>query len=122
MPDEKRRFTRVSFKVRAEVTVGDALYCAEEIQNLSMGGCLLPVSVDLEPGTQCGVRILLSGTSSELSVRVDGEIVRSDPGAVAVRFVQIDPDSFFHLQNIVRYNAPDADAVEVELHEHAGRA
>lgn len=120
MSDEKRRFTRVPFKVNAEVTVKDALYSAEEVKNLSVGGCLLPITADLERGNQCQVRIVLTGASSELSIRVDGEVMRCAPGAVAIKFVRIDPDSLFHLQNIIRYNAPDADTIEVEIREHVG--
>ena len=69
MSEEKRRFTRIPFRVKAEMTVNDVLYGAEEISNLSVGGCLLLIRVDLEPGSACHVRIVLSGTSSELSVR-----------------------------------------------------
>lgn len=118
MSDEKRRFTRVPFRVRAEMTIDNALYYAEEISNLSIGGCLLPITADLEPGTSCLVRILLSGTSSELNVRVNGKILRHDHGTVAIKFTHIDPDSLFHLQNIVRYNFSDTDAVEGEILDH----
>lgn len=69
MAEEKRRFTRIHFRVKAEMTVNDVLYRAGEISNLSVGGCLLPVRADLEPGSVCHIRMLLSGTSSELSVR-----------------------------------------------------
>ena len=51
MPEDKRRFTRVSFSVKAELTANNVLYIAEEITNLSVGGCLLPIEADLEPGT-----------------------------------------------------------------------
>jgi len=43
MTDEQRRFSRVSFRVRAEMTVNNVLYSSEEINNLSVGGCLLPI-------------------------------------------------------------------------------
>ncbi len=69
MSEEKRRFTRIPFRVKAEMTVNDVLSRTEEISNLSVAGCLLPVRADLEPGGVCHVRMLLSGTSSELSVR-----------------------------------------------------
>lgn len=122
MSQEKRRFTRVPFKVHVQLTVDDFLYSSEEISNLSVGGCLLPITGDLEEGTQCHVRIMLSGTSSELSIGADGKIVRCTPDAVAVEFVRIDPDSLFHLQNVVRYNSPDPDAVEADLRKHLSRA
>ena len=121
MTDEKRRFTRIVFKVNAEMTVNNVLYSAEEIINLSVGGCLLPMTeAGLEPGTGCHVRILIGGTSSEMSITVDGEIKRSEPGTIAVKFVRIDPDSLFHLQNVIRYNSPDPEAVDREISEHHG--
>ncbi|MBN1842088.1 MAG: PilZ domain-containing protein [Deltaproteobacteria bacterium] len=122
MSEEKRRFTRVPFKVHVQLTVDDVSYSAEEISNLSVGGCLLPISGDLEAGAQCHVRIVLSGTTRELTIGTDGKIVRCTPDAVAVEFVRIDPDSLFHLQNVVRYNSPDPDAVEAELRKHLSRA
>ena len=120
MPEEKRRFTRVPFRVSAEITAHDFLYRAEEILNLSIGGCLLPVKADLEPGTGCDLKIIMAGTTSELSIRVKGEIMRCDAGAVAVKFTGIDTDGLFHLHNIIRYNSPNYEAVEREIQEHRG--
>jgi len=120
MSDDKRRFTRVPFRVEAEITVEEFSYNTEEIKNLSVGGCLLPVSAPLDVGAACHVKILLSGTSSELHIEVDAQVVRCGAGEVAVKFTGVDLDSFFHLQNIVRYNSPDPDAVEEELRAHLG--
>ncbi len=120
MESERRRFTRIPFKVKAELTANDVLYSADEIRNLSVGGCLIPILADLKSGTVCNIRILLSGTNSELSIRIDGEIIRKVPEAVAVKFIGIDHDSLFHLQNIVRYNATDPDIVEQEILDHPG--
>ncbi len=120
MTDEKRRFSRIPFRVRAEMTVNNVLYSSEEINNLSVGGCLLPIKVDVETGAKCNLKILLSGTNSELSVRVGGKITRCEPGSVAIKFTEIEPDSLFHLQNIVRYNSPDTDRVEQEISNHPG--
>ena len=120
MREEHRRFTRIPFKTRAEMIVHDHVYEAEEIINLGVGGALLPISAEFDPGTVCRLRILLSGTSSELIIRTDGEIVRSEGDTVAVKFTGIDPDSLFHLQNILRYNAPDAESIEREIEAHPG--
>ena len=120
MPEEKRRFTRVSFSVKAELTANNVLYTAEEITNLSVGGCLLPIEADLEPGKVCLLKILLSGTATELSIQVEGKIVRCKSGTMAIRFTRIEPDNLFHLQNIIRYNYPDTDKVEHELGKHPG--
>jgi hypothetical protein len=120
MTDEKRRFTRIPFKVNAEITANDILYSVKEISNLSIGGCLLQIKADLEPGTICRLKIMLSGTNNELSIKIVGEINRCFPGAVAVKFTRIDPDSLFHLQNVIRYNAPDPEVIDQEIIEHPG--
>ncbi len=119
MTDEKRRFTRTPFKVRAEIETSDARYCAAEISNLSIGGCLLPIQADLEPGTVCRMKIILEGTG-DVCIRVEGKVVRSPPETVALQFHRIDRDSLLHLQNVIRYNAPDANAVDMEILKHPG--
>ena len=115
MREERRRFSRISFKVSAEMTTDDAVYHVDEIVNLSMGGCLLPIKADLAQGISCRVKIFLSGTDSEVNPRIDGEVSRVEGAAVAVRFIRIDPESLIHLQNIIRYNSPDADVIEREI-------
>ena len=112
---ERRRFSRVPFKTKAEIRVNKALWYAKEVDNLSVGGCLLPIAADLEPQTLCQVSILLSGRTSELNVKIDGKVVRCEQGAVAIKFTHIDPESLFHLQNIVRYNSEDPGSIEQEI-------
>ncbi len=120
MAKNKRRFTRVRFKVRAEMIVNDVVYTANEIDNLAVGGCLMPVSGEMAPGDACTVKVFLIGASSELEIKMDGEIIRSGPGETAVKFTGIDPDSLYHLQNIILYNSEDPGVVEQELNEHPG--
>jgi hypothetical protein len=120
MLDEKRRFTRVPFQVKAEITIDNVIYSSDKIINLSIGGCLLPLEMDAEKGTKCLLRILLDGTNSEISIKVKGEIFRCESGTVAIKFTAIGAESLFHLQNIVRYNYPDTDKIEQEIMKHPG--
>ncbi len=119
MTDEKRRFTRTPFKVKAEIKTSNARYCAADISNLSVGGCLLPIKADLEPGTVCQMKIILEGTG-DVCIRVKGKVVRSPPETIALQFNRIDLESLLHLQNVIRYNAPDANAVDMEIIKHPG--
>jgi len=120
MPENKRKFSRIPVKFDAELTIGDVTYRVGEIMNLGMGGCLLPIQENLEPGTVCHLRILLSEAENIIPIEITGKIKRSDSETVAVQFTRIDPDSLFHLRNIVRYNYPDADVVEREIRKHPG--
>jgi hypothetical protein len=120
MSEEKRRFSRIPFRVNAEITIGERSFLVDEIDNLSIGGGLFPIEDHLEAGATCQVEIILEGSSSELSIYVSGEVIRSADGNVAIQFVRIDPDSLFHLQNIIRFNAPDPDVIEEEIRRHPG--
>lgn len=120
MSDEKRRFTRVQFRVQAEITINDVKYTTDQIKNLSIGGCLLPINADLNAGSECILKILMSGASSELTLEVAGKIIRCDQGEAAIKFTGIDPDSLMHLHNIVLYNSSDAQSVEEEIQRHPG--
>lgn len=120
MADEGRRFTRIPFKVFTQLKTKDAVYSTNQISNLSVGGCLLPITSDLIPGTSCSILIRLEGTADETIIRIKGEILRTYTHSVAVKFVLIDMDSLFHLQNIIRYNSEDPEKVEDEISRHPG--
>jgi hypothetical protein len=47
-----------------------------------------------------------------------GKVVRQDDSGVGVQFEEIDIDTFYHLKNIVYYNADDPDQVEDQLVEN----
>jgi hypothetical protein len=115
MKEERRQSNRIVFRVRAELSVQDLHYRAEEISNLSLGGCLLPISEELALGTACQVEIHIGGTSSELNIRVEGEILRCNEKGVAVKFTKIGRDSLLHLQNIIRHSEPYSESAAKEF-------
>ena len=120
MNEERRRFIRFPFMMKAELILRDKVYEADELLNLSIGGCLLPIQSEIHPNTPCTVMINLGDSESEPVVRVEGVIVRNEHGKVAVKFTAVDPENLNHLQRIARYNAPDPDRVEKEILEHPG--
>ena len=120
MAPEKRKFSRIPFRMRCKVTMAEATYELDEMNNLGVGGCLLSIDATPDSGTPCELEILLTGSSSQLTVHVSGEVLRVGGRGVAVGFMRIDPDSLFHLQNIVRYNSNDPEQVESEIRKHPG--
>ena len=120
MAPEKRRFTRVRFKVKARLTIDEQRYTTDRLDNLSVGGCLLPLEGEIRSGAACQLKILMGGASSHLNINVEGEVVRSTSGQTAVKFIRIEPDSLYHLQNIVLYNADEPDIVEQEIDVRPG--
>ncbi len=120
MSEEKRRFSRIFFDMRAELIFADTNYTVKQIANLSIGGCLLEIKDDLPVGAGCILRIILDDTPQGLKVEVNGEIVRNDAEIVGVKFTQIDPGNLFHLQNIIQYNAENPDKIREEIKSHPG--
>lgn len=120
MTQEKRRFSRIHSKIEVEVVVDERPYRTGQVINLGVGGCLLGITADLKPGAPCSLRFVLGDADTGPEIRVNAEVIRCEPEGIAVRFKTIDPDSLFHLQNLVRYNSEDLEAVEQEIKEHPG--
>jgi hypothetical protein len=118
MTNEKRRFSRIFFNVKARLTVDGAVYPVDRIVNLSVGGCLLEIEKEFPLGSDCKFTILLEWMAP--GVDVFGEIVRAGEGEVGLKFTSIEPENLFHLQNIIRYNAENPDVIEEEISAHPG--
>jgi len=120
MTGEKRRFLRFPFNTKADFSVEGISYEVDEIINLSIGGCLLSIPVNPDPGTPCTLRINLGLRGNDPIVSIAGHIVRCDQGIVAVKFTRIDPESLLHLQKIALYNSHNPERVEQEITENPG--
>ncbi len=120
MSEESRRFTRIKYGVPAIITVDDTEFSIQSISNLCIGGALIPCEQKFAHKTKCIFRIPMTGSSSNLFVEAKGEFVWSSETESAIKFTEIDPDSLMLLQNIIRYNAEDPDAIECEIEEHQG--
>lgn len=118
MTDEKRRFSRIFFDVQARLKVDEIIYSVDRIANLSVGGCLLEIDGEFTLGSGCTFTILLPHMAPEVNVL--GEIVRTGNGEISMKFITISAEDLYHLQNIIRYNAEDPDAVEEEINAHPG--
>lgn len=120
MSQEKRRFSRIRFNMAAELTVNERNYFFSQVDNLSVGGCLFEPVEEIQTGAPCRLWLPLEPADPKLGVEVFGEISRCGGGTVSVRFTRIDPESLFHLQNIIRYNSVDPERIEEEIKEHPG--
>ncbi len=108
------------FQIEAELAVPGKLYKVDEIANLSVGGCQLDLGESLEKGTECSLLIVLNPADRRMNVEVGGEVVRVQGNIAGIKFTSIEPEALVHLQNIIRYNAPDPDRIEEEIDEHPG--
>lgn len=117
---EKRRFSRITLNMAAELTVGGTVYSFNQVDNISVGGCSLQTTAEFPQGTACRFWLPLDVATADVGVEVFGEVVRCDHQTVNVRFNRITPESLFHLHNLIRFNAVDPDRIDHEICERPG--
>lgn len=115
MDAERRKNTRVPFQTTADVTFGDRQYSNCATENLSIKGVSVLGITGHPIGETCTLSLALSGSTSQLRLTMKAEIVRSETDRIGLHFLEIDLDSFYHLKNIIYYNAKDPDTIEQEF-------
>jgi len=115
MGRERRSKTRVRFETRVVVrTAEDEVTARAGSRDVSLQGLYVATDHRLPVGTPCEVEIHLSGTSVRLSIHAKGRVARSDGTGLGIEFESFDPDSYFHLRNLVMYNSEDPESIERE--------
>jgi hypothetical protein len=116
MEKEKRRFSRVDFKLKAYVYCRD-LSIKGEVENLSLKGMFVRTGEKLQPGDLVEATVYLSGTANplDISVSIKGTVVRTEDGGMVLQFKEMDLDSFARLKNVIAYNDGNEDKVMEEL-------
>ncbi len=122
MSDERRRFTRIPIGITAELSYQGEIYPVNEVDDLSMGGCQLTTEGSFDPGEECEVSIMLTGSADEIRVQINGEINRDDENHVSIKFLNLDSESYFHLQRIIMFNSSDPGKIENEIRDNRGIA
>lgn len=110
MESQERRGTlRVQLHALVNVKIDEQLYAGNaDLRDISMDGLNISSSEALPINCICDLEITISGPSSVLQLRAKGRILRQDAHGAAVKFTELDMDSYIHLKNIVLYNrAPD---------------
>jgi hypothetical protein len=120
MDMERRSFTRVLFRTEAVIEYDDKSV-RSSIENMSLKGMFLKTMEDLPVNQLLDMKILLSGSSSELSIRLKGKIIRREVDGLAVQFDGMDLDSFIHLKNVIAYNAESEEKIMNEFLSHMAR-
>lgn len=115
MSDDKRRRSRVNAHFNAVVYIDDEKIPVQTL-NISMKGVLCSADPRLVEGKECRIVFTLA---KNIKFRVQARIIRTRVSGVAIDFESMDETAFFHLRNIVRYSAEDADMIDRELNSPA---
>ncbi|MBF0531228.1 MAG: PilZ domain-containing protein, partial [Deltaproteobacteria bacterium] len=115
MTEDLRRRKRVHYKTAVTLTTPDKILENLSSRDLSLKGVYVETKDMLPIGTEVEIVVDLAGSSSLLSLRMVGRVARLDADGMGLDFLEVDLDSFFHLRNIVLYNADDPAEVDDEL-------
>jgi hypothetical protein len=116
MDANRRRRSRVATHFTVSFTPLNRPPVTLVTRNISLKGLLAEPDSTLAAGDTGLLRISLgAGASIEIECRV----IRNAASGAALDFLPMDADSFFHLRNLVRYNAEDADDIDAELNRPA---
>jgi hypothetical protein len=111
---EKRNFHRITFQTKAIVRSKDDTVIGI-VENMSLDGIFLKTPEKLNLNRLVKIELLITGTSSQLSILLDGKIMRHENVGMAIQFKNIDLDAFFHLKNLISYNTNQMDNLEDEF-------
>ncbi len=123
--DERRGFVRVPFNTEVALVAEDWSLRATSGIDVSMSGLHItglgrtPAANPL-PGTSVRISIHLQATGHRALIEAEGRIIRSEPGELAVEFIEIELDGYQHLRQLILNNADDPDRAEKQFNEHRG--
>jgi hypothetical protein len=117
----KREFTRVRRATQAELSSGEETLRGQ-VRDISLKGLYVLCEPRWQAGTECQVAVKLGlDAEGELLVGARGKVVRVGSDGLGVEFTQLHGlESYWHLRNIVLYNAPDPEQAEQEFAAHVG--
>ena len=115
MEKESRKRKRVNFTTLVTLISHDRVLKDLNSRDLSLKGLYVETSERLPVGAKVDIKLELAGTTSLVALKMKGVVVRSDGNGLGLDFIEVDLDSFFHLRNIIRYNADDPSEVDNEM-------
>lgn len=111
---EKRNFSRVDFRIRAELDI-DGKKFEGQVTNLSLKGLLFLSDILPEIGTKGILRIHLTNSDEFGVMEFESKVVREVSGGVGVFIEKMDLESFDHLSKIIEYNIDNPEIVKDEM-------
>lgn len=115
----RREFSRVVVHLKAEVVAEGKLHRGGTMENLSLKGGFLRIEDGPTAGTPVDVTLFLEDT--DITMQVQGYVVRAGPAGSAIQFTEIiGVDSLVHLRNLILFNSHDPNEVAQEFHSHLG--
>lgn len=117
----KREMTRVPLQIDTEVRADGYALITGTTTDLSLKGLSVASPQSLPTRTVCHVTLFVGPREHPIRIALEGTIVRATAQGMAIEITSVPPDSFSHLNNLVTYNAQDANRIAQELHDRVSR-
>jgi len=118
LPDDRRKNTRVSFQAIADVRFQGIDYTLCGTRNLSISSVYILGIDEQTAGARCEIDLHLTGATSDLILKMKGEVARCAEDGVILRFYETDLDSYHYLKNIIYYNAENPEEFDEQFPGH----
>lgn len=116
---ERRRFHRFPFHADCELLVEDGQGHPCELLDLSINGALVQLDgsseFDSERPGDLGLKLRGLTDDGKAEMLIGVRAVRIEDRCIACRFVDVDPDAFENLKNLVAANLGDLSMLDREL-------
>lgn len=105
---ERRRHPRVAFSTSIILTSIDAMIEAKgSSRDISLSGVFVKTDTRLEPGTQCEMKIFLTGGVDRIELSMKARVSRVLSNGLGISFDSMDLETYGHLKKIMLYNSDD---------------
>lgn len=96
--EERRRFSRVPFHP-VVIARNRSIETDGRIENLSLHGALLNMKERIDIGCDLEIEIFLTDPAADISIKVNGKVVRYTPEGAAIQFTGMYLDDFGRLRD-----------------------
>ncbi|MBI5361950.1 MAG: PilZ domain-containing protein [Planctomycetes bacterium] len=117
---QDREFTRVPVLMVTALTTDTNQVAEGHIHDLSARGVLFAGEPALAEGTLVAIQIFPAGKTEGVVLRARGKVERCTAFGLGVQFLEIEAESWDHLQNVIYLHAQDPDVVRHEFEQHHG--
>ncbi|NDY41656.1 PilZ domain-containing protein [Dissulfurirhabdus thermomarina] len=115
---ERRRNVRAPFQASAALKAesgGNTVSIEGPTRDLSLKGLYLYSEVQLPVGTPCEVQLRLMGSSTNLSLWIQGKVARVDETGMAIEFERINVDDLAFFRTFLHYRSGEPEVIEREF-------
>ncbi len=112
--DEKRYFSRISFKAHSQIEFNDKIY-EGELLDLSLRGALLNFKEQIPIRMIDSCTLIIHLHSSDIKLIFNAELAHIRENNLGFKFISEDVGTITHLRNLLSLNVGDYDKITDEL-------